>query len=53
VSNVGFFGEPNGPLLGLGVVMLIGGAIAFGAGIIGLVVLGVCALLRNVRANRD
>ena len=53
VSNVGFFGESNGPLLPVGVVMLIGGVIAFGAGIIGLLVMGISALLRNLRANRD
>ena len=52
-SNVGVFGEPHGALLGVGVVMLVAGAIAFAGAIIGLLVLGISALLRNLRANRD
>jgi hypothetical protein len=48
-DNLGLFGEPNGPLLGLGIVLLLLGLAATAVAVVGLLALAVRALLRAGR----
>ncbi len=44
--NTGFFGEEDGPLLWLGVLMTLVGSVVFGVGVVGYAAIGLRALAR-------